>query len=109
LKKENSFQVIKSYFGPITCSLSFGNDLVVIACKENLEIWDFKQETLVRNIDNAHKGDINCLVKMSDGCFASGSNDGLIKIWNIESRKEVGKVKLNEPVTNLQIKTRRLD
>ena len=65
LKKDNSFQVIKSYFGPITCSLSFGSDLVVIACKETLEIWDFKQETLVRNIDNAHKVDINCLVKMN--------------------------------------------
>ncbi len=37
-------------------------------------------------IENAHTDDIHGLIKVSENCFASGSKDGSLKVWDLSGR-----------------------
>ena len=45
--------------------------------------WKIEEDNLllISKKEFAHKGDINTLVNLRDGHFASGSDGGTIKIW----------------------------
>ena len=61
------------------------NDNIIFTGERNRAIRQWKIEGdnlfLVSKKDNAHDGDINTLVNLGNGHFASGSDGGIIKIW----------------------------
>ena len=61
------------------------NENILFTGERNLSIrqWKIEEDNLilVSKEDNAHNGDINTLVNLGNGHFASGSDGGIIKIW----------------------------
>ncbi len=61
------------------------NENTLFTGERNLSIrqWKIEEDNLilVSKKDNAHNGDINTLVNLGNGHFASGSDGGIIKIW----------------------------
>jgi WD40 repeat protein len=53
---------------------------------EELQLFDFKSKSITQ-ISKDHTGRINCLIKLSDGRLASGSQDNTIKIWDIKKKE----------------------
>jgi WD40 repeat protein len=95
---------LKSYYGGISCSLNLAEDIVLIANQENLEIWDFKRDAF--DVVKAHKCQINCLAKLTENYFLTGSNNGLVKIWDFSLGKAIKIFNQHWPVTNILIKPR---
>ena len=66
----------------------------------NIYIWKPVENkySLSQVIINAHQGDVNCVILLRDGRFASSSRDRTIKIWKIDRRRTDNKIKfvLNE-------------
>ena len=61
------------------------NENILFTGERNLSIrqWKIEEDNLilVSKKDNVHDGDINTLVNLGNGHFASGSDGGIIKIW----------------------------
>ena len=61
------------------------NENILFTGERNHSIrqWKIEEDNLilVSKKDNAHDGDINTLVNLGNGHFASGSDGGIIKIW----------------------------
>jgi len=66
---------------------AFNNDKIILGAKEELQCFDSLSKSITP-ISNEHKGRINCIIKLSKGNIATGSQDNTIKIWDIE-KKEV--------------------
>lgn len=68
--------------------LPLSEEILVSSSDGTLKIWDLKTKQLTRTIDAKiiEGGRITSLVKLSPNTFASGSNDGSIKIWNTEGK-----------------------
>ena len=56
----------------------------------NIYIWKpyGNKYGISQAIFNAHEGDVNCLLLLRDGRFASSSKDRTIKIWEIENNEK---------------------
>ena len=67
------------------CALN--NDKLILGAKEELQCFDCISKSITP-ISKEHKGRINCIIKLSNGNIATGSQDNTIKIWDIE-KKEV--------------------
>lgn len=52
--------------------------------KGEIKLWDLELKECIITFDG-HKNEINCIKKASDNILISGSSDGSIKIWNIET------------------------
>ena len=61
------------------------NENMLFTGDRNLTIRQWKIEgdnlILVSIKNNAHEGDINTLINLGEGHFASGSDGGAVKIW----------------------------
>ena len=61
------------------------NENILFTGERNHSIrqWKIEEDNLilVSKKDNVHDGDINTLVNLGNGHFASGSDGGIIKIW----------------------------
>ena len=104
LNETNCLKGLKSYYGGISCSLNLAEDIVLIANQENLEIWDFKRDAF--DVVKAHKCQINCLAKLTDNYFVTGSNNGLVKIWDFGLGNAIKIFNQHWPITNILIKPR---
>ena len=87
--KEN--RIIKEK-GKVFALLEFENGKLLSGTSENsINLWDIHDSPFL--IENSlfsftgHELWINCLVKCSQTCFASASNDAKIKIWDYYKRK----------------------
>ena len=61
----------------------------------NIYIWkpNGNQYNISQIIHNAHEGDVNSIILLRDGRFASSSKDRTIKIWEIFHKKVDNKIK----------------
>jgi WD40 repeat protein len=66
---------------------ALNNDKLILGAKEELQCFDCISKSITP-ISKEHKGRINCIIKLSNGNIATGSQDNTIKIWDIE-KKEV--------------------
>ena len=61
------------------------NEIMLFTGDRNYSIRQWKIDgdnlILVSKKNNAHDGDINTLINLEDGHFASGSDGGTVKIW----------------------------
>lgn len=77
-----------------------GDNIKTKKMDHNIYIWkpDGEKYNLSQIIINAHQGDVNCVILLRDGRFASSSRDRTIKIWKIDRRRSDNKIKfvLNE-------------
>ena len=60
---------------------------LILGAKEELQCFDILSKSITP-ISKEHKGRINCIIKLSNGNIATGSQDNTIKIWDID-KKEV--------------------
>eukprot|EP01080_Neovahlkampfia_damariscottae_P005601 gene5601-9418_t len=70
--------------GSVDC-LDFDDSVLINGRKNEVEIWDFKNQNLKHTLIGHSKG-VNC-VQLVDKKIVSGSFDSLIKIWDIETSK----------------------
>ena len=66
---------------------ALNNDKLILGAKEELQCFDILSKSITP-ISKEHKGRINCIIKLSNGNIATGSQDNTIKIWDID-KKEV--------------------
>ena len=66
--------------------ISINDEQIVLGGMEELQLFDFKSKSITQ-ISKDHTGRINCLIKLSDGRLASGSQDNTIKIWDIKKKE----------------------
>jgi WD40 repeat protein len=52
---------------------------------------------------SGHRDSVNALCFLSDNELASGSGDGMLKIWNLASRRPVVEVKASETSSVLSL------
>lgn len=80
-------------WGPVK-SIDIRSDNRILASGDdwgNLQLWDIQEKKLIRNLtekfqSSAHKSVITSVVFSPSGEFlASGSHDGMIKIWHVET------------------------
>ena len=87
------------------------NDYTVVACHANkaLDLYDTRLESKTCSIANAHEDGVNVISFIDNFLFATGSDDGLIKIWDIRmlSEKSVAVLKGHEGwVKNVEVDRR---
>ena len=61
---------------------------VYLGAKDELQLLDLKTDT-ISCYSKEHKGRINVLIKLKDGRLASGGQDKLIKVWDINSKESL--------------------
>ena len=77
--------------GNVNCLLEFKNNFLLSGNSINeIFLWDINSNINCISKFSGHQKSINSLVKCLDNFFASASNDGTIKIWNYEQKKELG-------------------
>lgn len=68
-----------------------------------ISIWDIVTLEFVRRLEG-HKNSVNCLEVLSNGQLASGSDDGTVRIWNLQSALVVNSYSpyINDPVRSIK-------
>ena len=61
---------------------------VYLGARDELQLLDLKTDT-ISCYSQEHKGRINVLIKLKDGRLASGGQDKLIKVWDINSKESL--------------------
>jgi WD40 repeat protein len=49
-----------------------------------IQVWDVETKKTVQTFEG-HTGAVRCLIRLSDELFASGSDDGTVKVWNYKA------------------------
>jgi kinesin family protein 4/21/27 len=64
--------------------------------------WDLNRKEMVVSINNAHGGWITGLAfaPKNDSVFLSSGRDGIVKIWSVDSCRELGKVDAHKGAVN---------
>ena len=68
------------------------NEKLLMGAKDELKIFDGKSKSIIPT-SKKHDGRINCLIKLSNGYVASGSQDTTIKIWDLEKKEVISTLK----------------
>lgn len=95
---------LKKLRGKVNCMCRLNQDYFVSGggdvystkkLDHNIYIWMpyEKKYTLSQIIFNAHKGDVNSIILLRDGRFASSSKDRTIKIWKVDKSRVDIKIK----------------
>ena len=90
--------------GKVNCMCKLNQDYFVIGggdifnekrMDHNIYIWKpyGNKYAISQIIPNAHEGDVNSIILLRDGRFASSSKDRTIKIWEISHKKVDNKIK----------------
>jgi len=66
----------------------FDNNKLILGAKEELQLFEGDNKSIT-TISKEHTGRINCLIQLSNGKIASGSQDNTIKIWDIEKKEAI--------------------
>ena len=66
----------------------YDSEKVFLGAKDELQLLDLKTDTITC-FSNEHKGRINVLIRLKDGKIASGGQDKLIKVWDINSKESL--------------------
>jgi WD40 repeat protein len=61
---------------------------VYLGARDELQLLDLKTDS-ISCFSTEHKGRINVLIKLKDGRLASGGQDKLIKVWDINSKESL--------------------
>ena len=69
-----------NYISDLICLPS--KTLVSCSWDDTIKFWNVSQGVCVKTLN--HTGEVNCMCLLEDGHLAIGSEDGLIKIWDIE-------------------------
>jgi WD40 repeat protein/uncharacterized protein (DUF697 family) len=86
-----SFQLIHNLQGAHNdeikaLSISLNDELLATASKDRvLTFWDYRNAQKVRQVESGHQKGIYSLAFGQDQVLASGSEDGEIKIWSVNS------------------------
>ncbi|CAG9770892.1 unnamed protein product [Ceutorhynchus assimilis] len=93
----NSFEVIEStntkkfdhYWGGIfNLEYSLDGKLLVAACEgKQVLIYDSGNQKHIKTVEDAHLNCVNCVKFLDNVTFATGSDDTLIKVWDIRNLK----------------------
>jgi len=101
--ENNNFAVLKAQNGAIT-SLAFpasGPHLMAASTDKTVATFDTSNGEVVRR-HRGHAGIVNCVDVTRGGnreLIASASDDGLIKIWDPETKEPIDQIELGYPVT----------
>ena len=89
LEKNECKLVIKEE-GYILCLLEFLPNFILTGLSDNkIKLYQINDSYQLIHCFEGHNLWVNCLVKINDEKFASGSNDSHIIIWDYETRKEI--------------------
>ena len=66
----------------------YDSEKIFLGAKDELQLLDLKTDTITC-FSNEHKGRINVLIRLKDGKIASGGQDKLIKVWDINSKESL--------------------
>ncbi|KAK9897458.1 WD40 repeat-like protein [Cystobasidium minutum MCA 4210] len=101
--EDNNFAVLKAQNGAIT-SLAFpatGNHLTASSTDKTVATFDIVRGDVVKR-HRGHKGIVNDVDVTRGGnreLIASASDDGTIKIWDLDTKEAIDQVELEYPVT----------
>ncbi|KRT86651.1 WD40 domain-containing protein [Oryctes borbonicus] len=74
--------------GIFNLEFSLDGKLLVAACEEkSVLLYDASNQSFIRKINNAHKRCVNCVRFLDNNTFATCSDDGTIKLWDIRHLK----------------------
>ena len=101
---EEIYQIKEQIKGRVNCMCNLNQDYFASGGADifeqkkldhNIYIWKANQDKFILSqyIFNAHESDINSILLLRDGRFASSSKDRTIKIWKIDRRKTDNKIK----------------
>lgn len=105
-EEDKNYAVLKAQNGAIT-SLAFpasGNHLMASSTDKTVVTFDVSNGEVVRR-HRGHQGIVNDVDVTRGGnreLIASASDDGLIKIWDLETKEAIDEVELGYPVTSVK-------
>lgn len=100
--ENNNFAVLKAQNGAIT-SIAFpstGNHLMASSTDKTIVTFDITTGQVVKR-HRGHQGIVNCVDVTKGGnreLIASASDDGFVKVWDLESKEAIDEVELGYPV-----------
>lgn len=65
-------------------SINNGEQIITSSRDKNIKVWNIDQLNFTQRLDSkqgGHKHSVNCLVKLNETTFASGSDDKRIVVW----------------------------
>ncbi len=65
------------------CLKVISDELVACGSNENIDIWNFKTNELLRTIEG-HSTPVTCIIQISKEQIASGDELGFIQIWDLK-------------------------
>jgi WD40 repeat protein len=81
------------YAAPDALATTRDGRQAVVANGNILEIWDLESWNVLSTLDSAHTGPVTCMIVMPGGrSLLTGSEDGTIREWDIETGKELNKL-----------------
>ena len=106
LNKYNKICKLENHFGKVNCICKLNQDLfasgggdilsknIIKQIDHNIYIWKpvGNEYNLSQRILGAHEGDVNSIILLRDGRFASSSKDRTIKIWKIDIYNKDNKI-----------------
>ena len=100
-----NFGVLRAQNGAIT-SLAFtpSQSLVAASTDKTVATFDIERGEVVRR-HRGHRAIVNCVDVTKGGnreLIASASDDGLVKIWDVEAKLPIDEVELGYPVTSVK-------
>lgn len=100
-----NFGVLRAQNGAIT-SLAFtpSQSLVAASTDKTVATFDTERGEVVRR-HRGHRAIVNCVDVTKGGnreLIASASDDGLVKIWDVEAKLPIDEVELGYPVTSVK-------
>lgn len=104
--EDNNYAVLKAQNGAIT-SLAFpatGNHLTASSTDKTVVTFDTEKGEVVKR-HRGHQGIVNDVDVTRGGnreLIASASDDGLIKIWDLDTKEAIDEVELGYPVTSVK-------
>jgi WD40 repeat protein len=68
--------------------VQYDSNQIFLGARDELQLLDLKTDN-ISTFSTEHKGRINILIKLKDGCIVSGGQDKTIKVWNIKSNQSL--------------------
>ncbi|CAH1957467.1 unnamed protein product [Acanthoscelides obtectus] len=65
-----------------------GNLLFSTSKDKSIMITDMNSGKLMRFYDNSHDSPINCISVIDENIFATGDDDGMLKLWDLREKKD---------------------